>query len=288
MDSMSEKATLLERKDLGLRIHVGSVTRIDDPDRASRAIHEEIEIKYFYEGGATILIGSDSVSVKSGDIVVVNPYEIHSTVGFGVREGRYHLFMVGLDFFANANIGAMDLRHMLTGGQIRFPHRMARNQRLGQILLQVVEEMKQKEEGYELVVQGLFLEFFALLLRDRCPELNRSVDWVKKVQYYHVVEPALLRIRDEYGSRLNVEELAACCNVSKYHFCRIFKLVTGKTVIEYITDYRLQIADLQLEHTGMSIGEIAKRCGFEDESYFCRCYRKKRGVSPRQNRARLS
>ena len=59
---MNGKMTVLDRQDMGLRIHAGSVTRIDDPDLASRAVHEEIEIKYFYEGGATILIGSDSVS----------------------------------------------------------------------------------------------------------------------------------------------------------------------------------------------------------------------------------
>ena len=285
---MNGKMTVLDRQDMGLRIHAGSVTRIDDPDLASRAVHEEIEIKYFYEGGATILIGSDSVSAKSGDIVVINPYEIHSPVDFGAREGRYHLFMVGLDFFGEAGIGTMDLRHLLTGKRICFQHRIRQNERLGQILLHVVEEIQGGEASYQLVVQGLLLEFFALLMRNHQVEAVCAADWEKHVQYYPVIEPALLYIRDEYSGKITVEELAHLCNVSKYHFCRVFKLVTGKTAVEYVTDYRLQIADLLLEHTSSPVGEVAKLSGFEDESYFCRCYRRKRGVSPRKNRARLS
>lgn len=285
---MTDKMTVFENDELKLRVDVDRVTDIDVLEQAMDAIHEEIEIKYFYEGGATILIGSEPVVIGAGDVLVINPYELHSTIGFGEQKGRYHLFMVGLDFFEECGVSSLNLRHLLTGQKLCFPHLIRGNEVLGSILSRAAGEARKKDEHYLLVLQGLLLEFFALLLREYAMVTREGNAWDKNLQYYRVIEPALQRIRNEYDRKLSVDELAELCNVSKYHFCRIFKQVTDQTVVEYVNDYRLSVADLLLEHTSQSVAQIAKNCGFEDESYFCRCYRKRRGTSPNQKRARLS
>ena len=53
---MIEKMTFFSPDEQKLMIDTDRVTRIDALDQAMEAIHEEIEIKYFYEGSATILI----------------------------------------------------------------------------------------------------------------------------------------------------------------------------------------------------------------------------------------
>lgn len=280
--------TLFEKDELKLRIDVDRVTDIDAPDLVMESIHEEIEIKYFYEGSATILIGSEPVVVNAGDVLVINPYELHSTIDFGEQKGRYHLFLVGLDYFEECGISSINLRQLMTGQNLCFRHLIPGNERLGAILCRAARESGEKNEQHHLVLQGLLLEFFALLLREHVEVSKDQRDWDKNLKYYHVIEPALQKIRKDYNGRLSVDELAELCNVSKYHFCRIFKQVTEQTVVEYVTDYRLSVADLLLEHTGESVARIAKTCGFEDESYFCRCYRKKKDMSPNQKRARKS
>jgi transcriptional regulator GlxA family with amidase domain len=39
-----------------------------------------------------------------------------------------------------------------------------------------------------------------------------------------------------------------------------------------------------LKGTNKSVNEIAYKCGFEDESYFYRCYKKVKGVPPKTAR----
>ena len=53
------------------RITTDNISCVDRPDSLSdrTALHEAIEIKCFYEGSATLLIESRTISVKAGDVV---------------------------------------------------------------------------------------------------------------------------------------------------------------------------------------------------------------------------
>ena len=97
---------------------------------------------------------------------------------------------------------------------------------------------------------------------------------------YELIEPALNHIRMNYSEDISVDSLASLSKVSKYYFCRVFKTVTGKATMEYLRDYRLNIADIMLGNTNKSVSEISECCGFADENYFCRCYKARYGISP--------
>lgn len=245
-----------------------------DMERAQRSLHEEIEIKFFVEGTTTLLIGTKTVVAKPGDIVVVNPYEIHATVDYdGSENSKYHCIMVSPDFFFGMS-GAPDLRYLLLVHGIHFCTLFQQHTRLAQIIEHIVSESTNKQDGYRYAVRGLMLEFFALLLRDGVQTDEVSVPHKNAIRYYNAVDPALCKIRNEYASHITVDELAALCGVSKYHFCRIFKYVTGMSTMQYLSEYRLKIAEAMLINSDKSVSQVAQQCGFEDESYFCRCYKK--------------
>ena len=56
---------------LGLTIVPNRTSKIATVKTESRVLHEEIEIKCFFEGSSTLLIGSETVSVKAGDVVII-------------------------------------------------------------------------------------------------------------------------------------------------------------------------------------------------------------------------
>ncbi len=272
-----------QREDFKTTVSVGK-TR--EPG-LSKELHPEIEIKYFCEGSSVLVIDDETIPVQKGNIVVVNPYEIHFTPDISEKPARYHLFMISLDFFSDGITGAFDLRHILVGKQLRFKHLIEEDVHLQSLLSRVVTEMENQKEHYEYVVRGLLLEFFALLLRDYVEPETRNMDRGEATKYYAIIEPALHKIRSDYMKKLSVAELAEICNISKFYFCRVFKLVTGVTAVQYIADYRFKIANLLLTNAKSSIAEVARSCGFEDEAYFCRCYKKKYGITPNKNKARL-
>lgn len=256
--------------------------------RTPQLFHPELEIKYFYEGEAWLLVGEDNIHAQPGDIVIANPYDIHSTIGVGETPGKYILILVDLGFFSQEMSSDMDLAHLLLSKQLRFNHLVRNNKVLNNLLEQLASESDPGKPYYRAAIRGFLLAFFALLLRSEVSEQAATPNHANTEKYYTVIEPALQIIRTDYRNCLNVDQLAELCNVSKSHFCRIFKLVTGRTVVQYITDYRLKIARMLLEYSNDSIAQIADNCGFQDEGYFCRCYKRKYHRTPKQDRIRAS
>lgn len=267
-----------------LYIRPESESIIDDPSNISKAMHEEIEMKYFYEGSSTLLVGTETLAAEAGDVVIINPYEIHSTIRFGENRGRYHMIIMDLDFLFDGSTGGLDLRRLLMGSGKTFRTLIRDDKRLGDIFIRAVELHKNKRPYYKLSLRGLMLELFAILLGEYFIEAER-VDHNSNIRYFETVEPAIQRIRDGYSQKITVDELAGLCRVSKCHFCRIFRKATGVTAMQYLTDYRLKIADVMLTSSNKSIAEISDFCGFEDEGYFCRCYKKRFGEAPGKKRS---
>lgn len=96
-----------------------------------------------------------------------------------------------------------------------------------------------------------------------------------------LLAPALTDLREHYMLDRTVEEYAALCHLSKYHFLRRFKRQTGKTLIEYRNEYRLDVADRLLADSDLTVESAALAVGFSSAAYFCRVYKKSRGHSCR-------
>lgn len=59
-----------------------------------------------------------------------------------------------------------------------------------------------------------------------------------------------------------------------------FQQLTGKTILQFILDKRMEKAHSYIMETKLPIHEIVFRCGFNDVSHFIRSYRKRYGTTP--------
>lgn len=87
-----------------------------------------------------------------------------------------------------------------------------------------------------------------------------------------------------YPERISLADLAAMTNMSPSSFSRFFKMRTGRTVSEYLTDIRLGNAARALVDTTEGVSEICYACGFNNLSNFNRIFKARRGLSPREFR----
>lgn len=94
----------------------------------------------------------------------------------------------------------------------------------------------------------------------------------------------LERVRRFMAERLDrpltLEELAEVANLSRYHFARTFKRVTGQSPMHYFVQMRIQQACYLLDTTRESIKQIAFAVGYADPLYFSQLFRRIIGVSP--------
>ena len=83
--------------------------------------------------------------------------------------------------------------------------------------------------------------------------------------------------------------IAIDCNVNidKSYLARLFKEKRNETVMPCLTNCRMAEAERILQSTAYSVREVALFCGFADEFYFSRVFRKHFGVSPSEYRKNL-
>jgi AraC-like DNA-binding protein len=87
-------------------------------------------------------------------------------------------------------------------------------------------------------------------------------------------------------SDFNVKKLSEDLNISTTHLYRKLKALTGLSPVEFIRVFKLQKACEMLSNTNYSIKEIGYGLGFNNLSYFVKCFREQFGVTPssfRQN-----
>ncbi|MCD2423239.1 helix-turn-helix domain-containing protein [Niabella pedocola] len=81
-----------------------------------------------------------------------------------------------------------------------------------------------------------------------------------------------------------VAYFAAMSNLSVNYFGDLIKHFTGKSPLEHIHQYIIQVAKEKLRQTQLTINEIAYSLGFEYPTYFTRFFRLKTGIAPKTYR----
>lgn len=89
-------------------------------------------------------------------------------------------------------------------------------------------------------------------------------------------------IREEYEDpNLCLVQIAGMVRMSSQYVGRIFRTVTGKSVAEYINEYRLEKSIEIMLKTKCTVNEVVGRVGIENESQYYRMFKKKYGDTPK-------
>ena len=102
------------------------------------------------------------------------------------------------------------------------------------------------------------------------------------------VRKVKLHIEANLDSPIRSEELAALARLTPCHFIRAFRTSFGDSPIGYIIRRRVEKAQGLMLSTDEPLSQIAIDCGFADQAYLCRLFRRIVGESPGAwRRARL-
>lgn len=100
------------------------------------------------------------------------------------------------------------------------------------------------------------------------------------------IEYALMLIEERYMQALTLKTISGELNLTREHFCRLFKAETGLTPAKYIKTLKLQRGKYLLENTFLSVKQITHKVGLNDESHFVKDFKLTYGVTPARYRCR--
>lgn len=116
-------------------------------------------------------------------------------------------------------------------------------------------------------------------LRRQAQELEAVSPAVREGVYY---------IRYHYAEPIGLASVAAEANLTPTYFSALFKKEMGIGFAEYLLDTRLEHVKRGLRETSLPIKVLSEQAGFQDYQHFCKTFKKKEGISPREYRKNFS
>lgn len=272
-----------------LKVHEVSVDGSFE-EKVSCHWHEEMEFLVLTEGEAEVFIEEERYQVLPGDVIFIRPDCLHSMSGRKGEEVRFFAIDFRHTLLDSVFRDTIQRKYFdqLSQGAVVFPTFLRPvqewQQRVYELLCGIRDCYRDGEMGYELLIKAKLYELWYLLychakrpLKEETEGGSVRMELLKEIIAY---------LQENYAAQITLEELTERFHISDGHLCRLFKGVTRMTMTEYLNHYRVSQSTALLSETGMDIGEIAGRVGFNNISYFNKVFRRCMHMTPTEYRAR--
>lgn len=105
------------------------------------------------------------------------------------------------------------------------------------------------------------------------------MDWITGMQ------KAIDYIEEHLTEEIDYEIVAAQSYSSSYHFQRVFSILCGLTLGEYIRNRRLSLAGIELATSNVKVVDVALKYGYESPDSFAKAFQKFHEITPSQARS---
>ncbi|MBQ8929674.1 MAG: helix-turn-helix domain-containing protein [Oscillospiraceae bacterium] len=146
-------------------------------------------------------------------------------------------------------------------------------------------EVFRLSEGYiRQIERGNDIDQLAVWMSDIVRRFIIQAFDLAQVKHSDVVFKVTNYIKRNCNEKLSLDALAREVYLSKSYLSSMFKEETGISLTEYITKVRIEKSKRLLTENSISISAIAMQCGFKDQSYFTKVFKKETGTSPKKYR----
>ena len=241
--------------------------------------HIEYEVIRVLKGELLMTIGEDEFTAKSGDIIFIKGGLLHGGIP---KNCLYECIVYNLDSLMTASPAGERLLKKVSSNSIDiYDHFPSGDRELLRITDRMFGHMKTRAEGHELTVIGAFYEFFGYILEHSLYKEAQSIS-AKDGQRIEHLKNVIATIEEHYDECITLDDLARAAGMNSKYFCRYFREMTHRTPIDYLNYYRIEQACFKLATSNNSVAEIGMSCGFNDESYFIKTFKKYKGVTPKK------
>ena len=240
------------------------------------------------EGNGSLIIGNHKISLEAGNLYLI-PSFIPCTYHFGAGLSHYYIHLSidqpnGLSPYSlypiinEAEAHELDSRLFQRMVQInpglQLPHH---HPNVYQTKLWLNKKVNFHSVSQHLETIGILKQLFSRFLESGQNHMITSM-----LKYN--IQPVLIHIQNNLQYDIRVTELADMACLSKDHFSKVFKSITGMAPCDYVIRKRIERAQFLLLTTELSQEAIFEQAGFKSASYFSRIFKKITSYTPEKYR----
>lgn len=222
--------------------------------------HTQFGIGLINSGTQKSLSGRGLVEAGPGDIITVNPGEVHDGSPIGEGPRSWHMLYLDPELIVEAT------NELAAGIEFSLPA-LTDNVAAG-CFRNLFTSVTHEQHRNTLAQEQSLLLLLAQLFHSREPTETTPT-----------LRLARERLDDDPANPISLGELAQLCGINRYQLIRSFQRATGITPHAYLIQRRIQLAR-RLIASGTPLAESAAAAGFADQSHMTRQFTRALGVSP--------
>ena len=249
--------------------------------------HPELELVYIKESYGKRIIGNSVEQFVSGDMVFLGSDIPHVWLNdeiyykdISCLKAKAIVIYFNKDIFGPAFYDLKETKKINTLFN-QANKGLAITGKTNELIAKKLEKLIHKE-NFEIII-GLF-EILSILSE------SNEISFVNNEAYTLAADESkndrlsevYQYVKENYKEDISLNEIAKIANVTPTSFCRMFKLKTKKSFIEYLNEIRVSHACKLLIETDMGMSEIAYECGHKTASNFNRLFKKLTGTTPKE------
>ena len=247
--------------------------------------HDELEFFHLVTGSVTVWVNTVPYAMDAGDFLIIPSAAIHSCKTRCNETCSTHAILCHPDFLCGRNndvIFAEYIKHLTAANAtaLHFSAKSPMAARAFSLYQELTGMFVNRPPAYELLAKSylfelLYLAFIAADSQNVSPTIDPAVSIIKQSLDY---------LQTHLNEEVSLITLADLCCLSESQYGRLFKRVMGCTPITYLMEKRIAYAKQLLTETDTRISEIATQAGFNNISYFNRCFRQYQSMTPSEYR----
>lgn len=244
--------------------------------------HTWFEFNYIISGDLHTSFGEEMLSFKSGNFFIVPPgmEHFHKYNNKNPHEGIFIRWQVKKNPSDMPDL-QFSLFNYLNNLRTWEPQVYTDEYQLYSLIIQLFEELNRTKSAINL--QLLFVRFLSYLaeIHDKSKTTYQSEYLFSYRTLFKKIE---ILLNDVNFEKITVHSLAASLHMSYGHLARIYKKLTGITLVEKLNCVKLEKAVELLKNPNLTISEISNKVGFSSQYYFSKVFKDKYGICPREYR----
>lgn len=246
--------------------------------------HAAYEIYLLLNGERIYFINDQVFTVRKGDMIIINPHDLHRTFSTDMEEFERILINFTSEFI-QPTIEKEDIL-LLPFSQgsrlVRFP--VDEQPAVEQLLWDMLTECRQEKEGTDTYLRSLLAQLLVKIYRINLQATQEPTGSVHPM--HQKISEIASYLNRNYSQNVTLAQVAKQFYISPSYLSRSFNKVTGFHLHEFVQIIRVREAQRLLRETRDKVLCIAETVGFEHISHFNKTFKKITGMSPLQYRKR--